>query len=119
MSSNLLLLIYVLGMAAGQLLFKITASRLKGLESIYDIFWFLAKDWIFFVALALYGLLTLYWIWLLNRVPISYAYPFVALSIAVVVVSGWLFWGEKFVFLHGIGVVLVMIGVILIGVSGE
>ena len=119
MSTNILLMIYVFGMVAGQLLFKITANRISSLGSINEIVWFLARDWVFFLALALYGILTLYWIWLLNRVAISYAYPFVALSIAMVVGSGWIFWGEKLVFLHGLGVLLVMAGVILIGVSGE
>ena len=48
MSSNSLLLIYVLGMAFGQLLFKITANRIKGLDSVSQIIVFLAKDWVFF-----------------------------------------------------------------------
>ena len=60
-------------------LFKIAADRAKDtaaggfLESLFT-------DGYFYLAVTLYGTMTLVWIWILMRVPLSRAYPFVVLG---------------------------------------
>lgn len=66
-------------LAVGQLLFKLSAQNLgsnaapAGLLSLLGSVPFLS-------ALVIYGLATLAWVYLLSQVPLSRAYPFMALS---------------------------------------
>lgn len=106
-------------MVFGQVLFKKVSDNISNKSGLLDISKSLALDPTFYLAVGLYGLLSIYWIWLLSKISISYAYPFVALSIAAVVIIGWVVWNEKFSYPHFLGVLFVLVGVILIGVNGE
>ena len=45
-------------------------------------------------AVLLYALLSAVWVWVLTFVPLSIAYPFVALTFVLTVASGALLFGE-------------------------
>ncbi|UXY15540.1 EamA family transporter [Chitiniphilus purpureus] len=110
----LLLLVYVFGMTVGQILFKqVSDSASSG----QNIFFHLLRELKFYIAISLYGVLTFYWVWLLDRIPLSSAYPFVALSIALVALIGMIFWGEAVEGLKVLGILLILAGVICIGLS--
>lgn len=119
MINLMLLAIYSIGMVVGQVIFKTVAEKISNKSGLFEIIRSLLVEPGFYIGVGIYGLLTVYWIWLLGKISISYAYPFVATSIAIVVVLGWVMWGEKFSFIHLCGVLLVLAGVILIGVNGE
>lgn len=114
-----LLAIYSFGMVVGQVLFKKVSEKITNKSGLVEIVKSLAVEPNFYIGVGLYGLLTVYWIWLLRKIAISYAYPFVAISIVTIVVMGWVVWNEKFSYIHLAGVLLVMAGIVLIGVNGE
>ena len=88
----LLLAAYAAGMAGGQLMFKQAAQRLTPGASLGAQLIELAGSAWFLAALALYGALTLAWVWILTFTPLSRAYPFVALAFAITPLLGaWVF----------------------------
>jgi multidrug transporter EmrE-like cation transporter len=69
------------------------------------------------VGLSAFGVSAIVWLFVLSKIPVSTAYPFVALGIAITVASGsWLF-GEAITIVQGAGVVLIISGVLTIGMS--
>ncbi len=60
---------------------------------------------------------SVFWLSVISRVPLSLAYPMLALSYVIVVVESWIFLGEGLHPLRIIGSVVVGIGVALVGLS--
>jgi len=81
-----LLIGYPLLLAAGQILFKRTAARLVGLPMPEQLLALLVQP-SFYTACLLYAAATVLWVWLLTYIPLSAAYPFVALSFVVVPIA--------------------------------
>jgi multidrug transporter EmrE-like cation transporter len=69
-------------------------------------------------GLCCFGVSLFLWLFVLSRVPLSSAYPFVALGIFVTVLVGSIAFAEPISFMKAIGVGLVICGVFLIGLSG-
>jgi drug/metabolite transporter (DMT)-like permease len=79
---------FILCLSAGQLLFKQSALNSVGQGLLRSLLF----DPVFYAALALYGVTTLLYIWILTRIPLSTAYLFVAgAMILVPVLSNYLF----------------------------
>jgi drug/metabolite transporter (DMT)-like permease len=108
-----LLVGYPLLLAAGQLLFKRTATRLVGLPMPEQLLALLVQP-SFYAACLLYAAATVLWVWLLTYISLSAAYPFVALSFVVVPVASWWFLGEPLGLRYwtGIGLIVAGVGVI-------
>lgn len=104
---------FALMLASGQMLFKLAATRTaSGLNSVDGLRELLASPW-FWLALVLYGAATYLWIAILQRVPLSIAYPFVALGFVIVPFGAWLLFGETVGWRYAGGVVLIMAGIYL------
>ncbi len=88
-----LLLVYALGMSIGQVLFKLAAEHAK-LDEAAGFWAGLFGSWHFYVSVAIYGLLTVVWIWVLTRIPLSRAYPFVVLAFVFTPILAAVFFGE-------------------------
>ena len=92
-SEVIMVIIFSFGMGLGQLLLKFSAQR----QTVNaDSGWMLRlpslfSDWTFLLGIALYGLLLIYWVWLLTFLPLSRAYPFTLLSLVVAAIGGALF----------------------------
>ncbi len=103
--------------AAGQLLFKLTANSLRGQGGL------LAANpralILLAVALAVYGVATLGWIFVLREAPLNRVYPIMALSFVLVPLGAHYLLGESITPQYWAGVGLLMIGLILIGRSGQ
>jgi len=65
-------------------------------------------------ALGLYGAATLLWIYLLQTIPLSRAYPFAALGFVLVPAAGVLLFGERISGMYVGGAVFVVTGLLLI-----
>jgi multidrug transporter EmrE-like cation transporter len=65
-------------------------------------------------GLAAYGMAVLIWLIVLARVPLSTAYPFVALSIALTGIFGRILFHDAFSAAKLAGTVLIMAGVVLL-----
>lgn len=66
---------------------------------------------------VLYALSAVVWIFALSRVPLSIAYPMVALSYVLVVFLSWLLFHEPVSAMRILGLALIMVGVIIIANS--
>ena len=106
------LLVFTLSLAAGQILFKKTALAMSGVPFVEGLRAVLVEP-LLYAALALYGLTTLLWIWLLSRIPLTQAHPFMAASIIIVPVLSVLLLGERVSYVFWIGITFVTVGVLL------
>ncbi len=104
-------------LAAGQLLFRKSALSVPSLGTLAGLLR-LAATPSFLAALLIYGIATVMWVGVLQEVPLSRAYPFMALSFAVVPIAAILLGGETVTLRLGFGIALVLIGFLLIGSGG-
>jgi undecaprenyl phosphate-alpha-L-ara4N flippase subunit ArnE len=98
--------------STGQVLFKMTGLRLaerKGSGMLS-----LATDPYFVSALALYGVGTLIWIYVLRHLPLGQAYPFMALSFVLVPIASVLVFGESLGLRYWLGAGLIVAGMLVI-----
>jgi len=70
------------------------------------------------IGMACFGLSALVWLFVLAKIPLSTAYPFVALGIAVTVFGGRFLFHEPVSVLKMFGIALVVTGVLCVGNSG-
>jgi drug/metabolite transporter (DMT)-like permease len=108
----LLTLLCVVLIAAGQMLFKIAAAqwRIDG-WSWATVRGFLSPTMI--LALMLYGLTTILWVFVLRSVPLSAAYPIYALVFVLVPVAAHFLLGEALSWNTVIGGAIIMLGVVI------
>jgi len=107
------LAVFATMLAVGQLLFKQVGLSIRGLPLI-DGLSMIARHPTLYVALAIYGLSTALWIWILSRVPLAEAYPWVAIGVVIVPIMGWWVFGERLNAMFWIGVAFVLVGIIII-----
>ncbi|OAP41615.1 transporter [Sinorhizobium glycinis] len=98
--------------ATGQILFKLTSASTGGLN-VQDLV-SLATSPTLLVALLLYGLGTLIWIFTLKSVPLTLAYSFMALTFCLVPLFAAVFLGEALTLRYAIGAALIIGGMIII-----
>lgn len=97
-------------LAAGQVLFKLSARHVAGAGGMAAFTQLFSYPW-FLLCLALYGGATLLWVWILRKVPLTAAYPFYALTFLLVPLLGTLFLGERVDTNYWLGVALIMAGI--------
>ena len=100
-------------LASGQLLFKRLGLAMRG-QSLLDGYWLILRMPSLYLALALYGVSTVLWIWILSRISLSRAYPWVAVGVVIVPLIGRYYFGEQLHPLFWVGVVLVFTGILLV-----
>ncbi|WP_318386157.1 EamA family transporter [Enterobacter sp.] len=99
----------VCGLAAGQVLFKLSADLFSSAGTLFS----LKPLSTLCLAIMLYGITSLAWVWVLQRVSLGKVYPLMALAFAIVPLASYFIFGEKFNFLYYCGVTLIMLGVVL------
>jgi drug/metabolite transporter (DMT)-like permease len=102
----------VFGIGIGQILFKLAAREaadtlLNALLSPYLL-----------IALAIYGLATITWVWQLSMVDLTRAYPFMALTFVVVPLLSMLLLNEAVGWSYFLGVACIVCGIVVIQASG-
>lgn len=112
MIDTLSLLAFTLLLAAGQLLFKKAGFELRGGPLGAGVLRVLGST-AFYAALSLYGIATILWIWILSRVPLSRAYPYVALGVVLVPLASLLIYGERVGHGFWLGAALIVVGIII------
>jgi len=70
--------------------------------------------WIGFIG---FGGGSIFWLSVISRVPLSLAYPMLALSYVIIVVESWIFLGEGLHPMRVLGSIVVGIGVAIVGLS--
>ena len=107
------LILFVLMMSGGQVLFKLAAMRGPALSDLGSAFAMLTSG-VTLAALALYGLATLLWIHLLQELPLSLAYPFVAAAFVIVPIAAFWLFREPISLRYLIGSGFIVVGIIII-----
>lgn len=100
----------VLTISIGQLLFKKVSINLNQSDSLFSIGVFGT----FSLAIFIYGLATLFWIYILKSIPLNQAYSFMALSFVFVSIGSYWFFNEKITLNIIIGLVLIILGLLFI-----
>ena len=93
-----LLIATILGVA-GQLILKHGMSQMGLLQldaaSVPAIMWRMVTSPYVIGGLLVYGMGTFFWLIVLNRVPLSFAYPFISLGIILGLLSAWGIFSRK------------------------
>lgn len=120
-SAILLIIPAILFSTTGELLFKIGMNRIGGFEfsasALRTILPRVALNPFIIIGFLGFGLGAVFWLAVLSRVPLSLAYPILALSYFVVVIEAWLFLHERVTWKRMAGVTVIVIGVIVVGLS--
>jgi drug/metabolite transporter (DMT)-like permease len=110
-ASNLIgLAVFTAMLAVGQLLFKKAGLSVRGLPW-RDGLLFLAQVPAFYAAIALYALSTFLWVWLLSRVTLMQAYPWVSAGVIIVPLLSALIFGERVTATYWLGAALIVGGI--------
>jgi drug/metabolite transporter (DMT)-like permease len=92
--------------ASGQIFFK--AARTGHADAALSALFIHPEIW---GGLAVYGLSSVCWLWVLARAPLSFAYPILSLTFPIVVAASAIFFAESILPLRWLGVGLIMLGV--------
>lgn len=115
----LLIFVSVSLSAVAQTLFRIGMTRpdvarmLQESEGVIVVARAVALSPYIWGGLFAYGFGTLLWLLVLSRIPVSLAYPFVALGIILTTLSGMLLLGEQVSRLSVAGICLIAIGILV------
>jgi len=123
MNDMLLVLAVVSLVVTGQLLLKIGMNSmgvvgLDRLKSPFSLAWEIVTTPTVITGLMLYGISAVAWVYVLSRVELSYAYPFLALSYTGVTGIAVLVLKEPFSRSQWLGVLLVVTGVVVVALTG-
>jgi drug/metabolite transporter (DMT)-like permease len=102
-------LLCVLGVAAGQLLFKFSATQLAETNSWMSV---RVLGWLL-TAFSLYGFTSLVWVWLLQKAELGRVYPLMALAFVLVPAGSYWMFGERFSAGYFFGVAMIMAGIVI------
>lgn len=112
-----LLVTFSLMLASGQTVFKMAARTSESLSGVSGFVSLASNTW-FWLALALYGGATLLWIYILQKINLVQAYPFVAFGFIIVPIAAYFFLGERVnVLYYAGGIALILAGLWLITVK--
>lgn len=97
----------VFGLTAGQILFKLSATawHQAGTFMTPPVLFY------FFIALVLYGVTTIGWVWVLQKIELGKIYPLMALAFVLVPLASHLLLGEQFQAQYFLGVALIAVGI--------
>jgi drug/metabolite transporter (DMT)-like permease len=110
--NSILLATVAILLSAGQLLFKRAGLAIQG-HPLADGLRTLIALPSFYFALTLYGVATVIWIYVLSRVPLIQAYPWIAATSVAVPLIGWFYYGERVGPLFWVGMTLIAAGLLL------
>ena len=68
-----------------------------------------------YMAIFLYSLATLFWLHILQKIPLSIAYPFTATTMIWVPLIAYIFFGERLTYSYWMGIILIVSGIAIIG----
>jgi multidrug transporter EmrE-like cation transporter len=110
----------VLGVA-GQLLLKQGMSQMGTLQlslaAVPSILLKMATSPFVISGLLVYVSGTFFWLMVLNRVPLSYSYPFISLGIVLGMIAAWAIFRETVPIQRWIGLAVICAGIFLVARS--
>ena len=119
MNPILVILATVALSAVAQIALKagVSALKLSDAQGLWGMGMAVAASPFIWLGLVIYGLSVLAWLWVLSKVDVSFAYPFVGLSFVLTVAMSALILHEHVSPLRMAGVFLVVCGCVMISRS--
>jgi len=111
------LIVSILLGACGQLFLKI-ASIGGNSGSLFSFYMSLAKNINLWIGFGCYGLSFFIWLKVLSKYDLSFARPMAGLGYVVAALLAWLILGEKISLVRWLGILLIVSGVIIVGITG-
>jgi drug/metabolite transporter (DMT)-like permease len=99
----------VVGLAVGQILFKISATTLTESGTFFAI----KPAATLLAAMCLYGITSVAWVWVLQKVELGRVYPLMAFAFVLVPLGSHLVFGERFQSQYFVGVAMIMAGIFI------
>ena len=99
----------VVGLAVGQILFKVSATALSESGTFFAI----KPVATLFAVMCLYGVTSVAWVWVLQKVELGRVYPLMALAFVLVPIGSHLVFGERFQPQYFVGVAMIMVGIFI------
>lgn len=90
-------------------MFKLSALSWKKTGSLFDPHTLT----LLIASFALYGVMTIAWIWVLQKADLGKVYPFMALAFVIVPLASHFVLGERFQTQYFVGVALIMLGIVV------
>jgi len=109
-----ILVVYCAFMTIGQLGFKYVSLSLGKSMSLTDVAINLPFNILFWVTGGVYFISTIYWTWLLTKIPLTIAYPFVSLTLVIVPCLSWVLFSETLTLVNLIGIAVIIVGIGLV-----
>ncbi len=113
----LLLLIAVSITVTGELSLKHGMNRVGVFDFSLTAFWRTFTNPFVLLGFALVFLGSLFWLGVISRVPLSYAYPLLSLGYVLTVLASRILLGETVPLRRWLGVLVIVVGVILVAGS--
>lgn len=121
MKSEILILISILLGVLGQLSMKRGMSRIGfislDLSTLASNLLRMITAPLVLLGLSLYAISTIFWLMVLSRVDLSYAYPMISIGYVFILLLSWIFLNEHISLVRVLGVLLICGGVLLISRS--
>jgi len=116
-----LILISVMLSAGGQLSMKNGVSSL-GKLGVSDIIapammFKVISNPMIILGVFLYGVASIFWLAILSRAELSYAYPMIAISYVVTSVIAWVLFKENLTLIRFLGIIMIIAGVYVISLK--
>lgn len=109
MATYIVAFLCVCGLAVGQILFKLSANLFNTSDTVLS----LKPMGALFSAVMLYGITSLAWVWVLQRIQLGKVYPLMALAFVFVPLASYFLFGERFSSAYYFGVLMIILGVVL------
>lgn len=109
MNTYVIALLVVIGMAIGQIVFKLSATALSESGTFFAV----KPAAMFFLAMCLYGIMSVAWVWVLQKAELGRVYPLMALAFVLVPIGSYFIFGERFQTQYFVGVSLIMAGIVI------
>lgn len=68
-------------------------------------------------GISLYLISTVFWLWVLSRVPLSFAYPCISFSYVIIIIAGKYVFKERIDIWKIAAIILILLGVAALGFS--
>ena len=116
------LLLFVSLMCTGQILFKKTALiaqkiKIEKNSDLISLILNVLQVPYFFLAMIIYAIATFYWLYILQKIPLSIAYPFTALAMVLIPIASVYLFKESLSTHYWIGSFLIFMGIVIISFS--
>jgi multidrug transporter EmrE-like cation transporter len=111
-SELLSLTIFTTSLAVGQVMFKRVGMAIRGQPLLDSVFYLLSSPTLYMVV-SIYVLSTFLWIWILSQIPLTRAYPWVAVGMAIVPLLRRYVFDEGVEPLFWLGISLFLVGLII------